>query len=156
MFVLESHVATPLPSLVHTVHILYSYTRVLHLLEHFLVQEFAELLVMKGASASHRDSAGASVLVHAAHARMPKVVKALLSGAEGMDKDSASDEGVTALIAAAMKVFCNAPLGRYGNFVKSVPGSCFDSPPEIRDSSVISPSCLKGCGCLFLSRRVFT
>lgn len=58
----------------------------------------------KGASASHRDSAGASVLVHAAHARMPKVVKALLSGSSGVDKDAASDEGVTALIAAAMKV----------------------------------------------------
>lgn len=68
------------------------------------LQEFAELLVAKGASASHRDSAGASVLVHAAHARMPKVVKALLAGTSGVDKDAASDEGVTALIAAAMKV----------------------------------------------------
>lgn len=65
----------------------------------------------KGASASHRDTAGASVLVHAAHARMPKVVKALLAAdaAAGVEKDAASDEGVTALIAAAMKVkkcFC--------------------------------------------------
>ncbi|CAM9763513.1 unnamed protein product [Ascophyllum nodosum] len=66
-------------------------------------EEFAELLVKKGAVASHKDSTGASVLVHAAHARMPKVVKALLAGAEGMDKDAASDEGVTALIAASMK-----------------------------------------------------
>lgn len=69
-------------------------------------QEFAELLVSKGASASHRDTAGASVLVHAAHARMPKVVKALLGAgaAAGVEMDAASDEGVTALIAAAMKV----------------------------------------------------
>lgn len=60
----------------------------------------------KGASASYRDTAGASVLVHAAHARMPKVVKALLDApaAAAVDKDAASDEGVTALIAAAMKV----------------------------------------------------
>lgn len=60
----------------------------------------------KGASASYRDAAGASVLVHAAHARMPKVVKALLAApaAAAVEKDAASDEGVTALIAAAMKV----------------------------------------------------
>lgn len=61
--------------------------------------------MIKGADASYRDSTGASVLVHAAHARMPKVVKALLgSGSPGVDKDASSDEGVTALIAAAMKV----------------------------------------------------
>lgn len=60
----------------------------------------------KGAKAAYRDDTGASVLVHAAHARMPKVVKALLEApAEaGVDKDAASEEGVTALIAAAMKV----------------------------------------------------
>ncbi|CAN0243799.1 unnamed protein product, partial [Scytosiphon promiscuus] len=68
-------------------------------------EEFAELLVKKGASASYKDAAGASVLVHAAHAKMPKVVKALLDAPEsaGVDKDAASDDGVTALIAAAMK-----------------------------------------------------
>lgn len=77
----------------------------------------------KGASASHRDSAGASVLVHAAHARMPKVVKALLAGTSGVDKDAASDEGVTALIAAAMKVLHAVGrgtlhgLGRSGAYV---------------------------------------
>ncbi|CAM9820487.1 unnamed protein product [Pylaiella littoralis] len=68
-------------------------------------EEFAELLVSKGASASHRDTAGASVLVHAAHARMPKLVKALLAAGAtaGVEVDAASDEGVTALIAAAIK-----------------------------------------------------
>ena len=66
----------------------------------------------KGAVASHKDSTGASVLVHAAHARMPKVVKALLAGAEGMDKDAASDEGVTALIAASMKVCACVSISR--------------------------------------------
>ncbi|CAN0517282.1 unnamed protein product, partial [Laminaria digitata] len=68
-------------------------------------EEFAELLVKKGAKGSYRDDTGASVLVHAAHARMPKVVKALLeaSADAGVEKDAASEEGVTALIAAAMK-----------------------------------------------------
>lgn len=77
----------------------------------FFIQEFAELLVRKGASASYKDSAGASVLVHAAHAKMPKVVRALLDApaSAGVDKDAASDDGVTALIAAAMKV---RPLSR--------------------------------------------
>lgn len=44
--------------------------------------------------------------MHAAHARMPKVVEALLAApaSAGVEKDKASDEGVTALIAAAMKV----------------------------------------------------
>lgn len=70
-------------------------------------QEFAELLARKGANAAHRDASGATVLIHAAHARMTKVVAALLAApveASGVDKDAASDEGVTALIAAAMKV----------------------------------------------------
>ncbi|CAB1112189.1 unnamed protein product [Ectocarpus sp. CCAP 1310/34] len=68
-------------------------------------EEFAELLVSKGATASYRDAGGASVLVHASHAKMPKVVKALLEApaSAGVDKDAASDEGVTPLIAAAMK-----------------------------------------------------
>lgn len=71
------------------------------------MQEFAELLVSKGAGAGHRDASGATVLIHAAHARMVKVVDALLKAptdGSGVDKDAASDEGVTALIAAAMKV----------------------------------------------------
>lgn len=83
------------------------------------LQDFAELLVTKGASASYRDSTGASVLVHAAHARMPKVVKALLAApadVTGVDKDAASDEGVTALIAAAMKVG-GTTKGRGGGWV---------------------------------------
>lgn len=128
------------PSLAYTLHLLDSYAHALHFREYFRLQEFAELLVKKGASASHKDSAGASVLVHAAHARMPKVVKALLAGAEGVDKDGASDEGVTALIAAAMKVSCDALY--WGDKVS--PGDCFGYPTEIGDISVISPSCLKG------------
>lgn len=71
------------------------------------MQDFAELLVNKGAHARYRDASGATVLVHAAHANMGKVVKALLSApaeTTGVDKDAASEEGVTALIAAAMKV----------------------------------------------------
>lgn len=45
-------------------------------------------------------------MVHASHANMPKVVKALLGApaSAGVDKDAASDEGVTPLVAAAMKV----------------------------------------------------
>lgn len=67
----------------------------------------------KGASASYRDATGASVLVHAAHARMPKVVKALLDApaSAAVDKDAASDEGVTALVAAAMKVSLGSCCG---------------------------------------------
>lgn len=60
----------------------------------------------KGAKADFSDPTGATVLIHAAHARMTKVVAALLGAPaeSGVDKDSASDEGVTSLIAAAMKV----------------------------------------------------
>eukprot|EP00752_Nemacystus_decipiens_P008526 g7615.t1 len=79
-------------------------------------EEFAELLVTKGASASYKDTAGASVLVHAAHARMPKVVKALLDApaaagghadivdmllAANCNKDAADKDGTNALMAAA-------------------------------------------------------
>lgn len=72
-----------------------------------LPQEFAELLINKGAHGGYRDAAGATVLIHAAHANMGKVVKALLDAPadkSGVEKDAASDEGVTALIAASMKV----------------------------------------------------
>lgn len=71
-------------------------------------KEFAELLVNKGAKADYRDPSGASVLIHASHARMTKVVTGLLAAPveSGVDKDSASDEGVTSLIAASMKVRC--------------------------------------------------
>lgn len=60
----------------------------------------------KGAKADFRDPSGATVLVHAAHSRMAKVVSALLAApaSTGVDKDAHSEEGVTALIAAAMKV----------------------------------------------------
>lgn len=110
-------------------HPLNPYVYTLHIRESSHLQEFAELLVKKGASASHKDSAGASVLVHAAHARMPKVVKALLAGAEGVDKDGASDEGVTALIAAAMKVSCDAFLWvNAGILCKVSPGAALIPP----------------------------
>lgn len=104
-------------------------------------QEFAELLVSKGASASHRDTAGASVLVHAAHARMPKLVKALLAAGAtaGVEVDAASDEGVTALIAAAIKVF----------FVFH----CFVSV-ILFDVSVYSSSCTCMAFCLSLSLSI--
>lgn len=62
--------------------------------------EFALLLIEHGATLSHKDDAGVTVLIQAAHRGMIDVVRALLKR-EGADIDAVNNEGISALIAAS-------------------------------------------------------
>ncbi|GMI27849.1 hypothetical protein TeGR_g12508, partial [Tetraparma gracilis] len=62
--------------------------------------EFARLLIENGADVTHKDEAGVTTLLQAAHRGLGDIVELLLKKG-GVDVDEGNDDGITPIIAAA-------------------------------------------------------